>query len=690
MNFQKRFTKKILFLLIISILSLNLSFFTVPKKASAIIGIADVSITHDPLAFFQAAGKIVWDKGDQYLWNLFKALMRNVAKKMINNITQATVTWINGGMNGKPAFQADFHKFMTGPGGVNDQIMGQFFQDAGLGFLCSPFQLQIKLALQLGYGAGLKEKIGCTLTDIEQNMKNGARNSSISLGLDVNGKTVSMGASNFKKNGGWNEWIKVTQNPQNNPVGAYLIAKEELDSRITVGGETKQLDFLSGSGALSFTKCVDIYYAADNGGEITRSKEYDQNGDRPFPSQSNVPNIATQFQNFTTKQDCKVKTPGSVITGGLNKISGSGIDQLGLSASLSDGIDAILGALLNYEMGKLQKGILDSGLANNNAYNSALDLSSSNAMNNYNADLSTLYDEQRDWNNTDWTNPSTIPQPKIPTFANSASTTPLLNYNPCTGEPILSGSGADAHGCYPSSGYSWCDLKSRCILSCLEGCTTSTITSVNTTLIRYDQTTGFPIYTPPVISGNTSYNGNDSLNQAKNNATTLVNSLKKSELAYQNDYLIAKNILTQAKAVFATSSVCNSSYNKTDCVLRSILIRSNVITNIDGANDSNRTIASILWNLPAIEKKLSASNDKIEILNKASMDISGAGTIPAIQDALIKVNSTSFDSTSLNTTIVDIRSWLSGVGKMYNTSVCPIDLTQVLKINSATSTVTSL
>ena len=107
MNFQKRFTKKILFLLIISILSLNLSFFTVPKKASAIIGIADVSITHDPLAFFQAAGKIVWDKGDQYLWNLFKALMRNVAKKMINNITQATVTWINGGMNGKPAFQAD-------------------------------------------------------------------------------------------------------------------------------------------------------------------------------------------------------------------------------------------------------------------------------------------------------------------------------------------------------------------------------------------------------------------------------------------------------------------------------------------------------------------------------------------------------------------------------------------------------
>jgi hypothetical protein len=281
-------------------------------------------------------------------------------------------------------------------------------------------------------------------------------------------------------------------------------------------------------------------------------------------------------------------------------------------------------------------------------------------MNNYNSELTDINTTWANWTNPeDWTSPDTqLPTyivPPITPITYSTTTIPLYIYSTSTEDYELITSGT----------------------------TTSPLYTYNTETGNYESYT----------SANTNpdyqeYNGGYGiLEQVKNNANTLISSLMKSELAYQNNYMIAKNVLTSGKNVFATSSACNINYNRIDYVLRSKLIRANVITNIEGTQNSDRTIASIPWTLEVIKAALADSNLKITILNKATSDVSSASGFTAVTDAMIPVNSTAFNTDSQAKMVENIKTWLRGVQNMYNTKLCPIDLTEVLKITSATSTI---
>ncbi len=606
MNLQKSFTKKISFVLIVSILSLNLSFLTVPKKADAIWGVGDISF--DPAVF----GEMLYEFGEKLVDAAVAAAAKRAARIVIDQITQATVDWINGGFNGNPAYVADFNKFMTGEGGVVDQTVGDFFANSDLNFLCDPFRAQVLLALQLE--SGLRKQIGCTFSGVTRNINNAVNNSGVNVNVNV---------SNFTNNGGWDSWLKQTLQPQNNPVGAYLIAKDNLDAQIKTAKGNATLELTVGQGALSFNRCIDVYYAGVN--EIGRSQEYTK-GHR----------LSGTVPAGTTKTDsrCAVKTPGATITTmlGFKATSDSRMNEL--IGSLSDGIDAIFNALVNSlvdrAVNQLKKGVLDNNITINSNYNSAINTGYTDSINNFNSKIS-------DSNNRVWDaindpfGTSTLPIFSSETIANPYSTT--------------SGSGATSTGGY------------------------------------YSGTTGG-------YSGGESSGGYYSmLAQAQNNSAILIKSLLKSELAYQNNYKIAKNILTQARGVFATSSACNMGYNRSDYILRSSLIRSNVITNIDGVSDSNRDIASIPWNLEIIKAALTDSDANVAILNKAASDVGGAGSISAITDAMIPVNSTSFNTDPESKMVENIKTWLRGVQGMYNSLLCPINLTKILQITSvATST----
>ena len=654
MNFQRPLIKKISFILLIFVLSTNFTFLSVPQKTKAqteIVGglinaLKPQNVIDTPLNT-QTGTKTVWDKAKEAFSTLWSTTWRMMAKKIILNITQATVSWINGGMKGQPAFLgSNLHTFLTGPGGLDDQVMGQFFQDQGLGFLCAPFQLQVKLALQLGYGATLKDKIGCTLTQIEQNASDALTNSSVSVGLDVNGNTVTAGVHDFRNKDGWNDWLSATLQPQNNPVGAYLTAKANLDERLTTTLNGKQIDFLSGGGALSWTTCIDHYYLKGN--EIGTSPQYTQGS-------AQAPAYAENEYDHVNPV-CAVKTPGSWITGDLSKLSGSSVDQANLTATLGNSIDAVLGALLGYEMGKLANGVLGDNSKGYDNYNIAINSVYTTAVDNYNSNMSDLYNQQTDLNNMDWTNPY-IPVP-LPTFPDLFSTSTFA---------------------FSTSTWTWDPITGNLF-------TYSTSTNYDPSLWNYDPTTGLPIVNNATPVTPTTGGGYSALDQAKNNANILMSSLLNSELAYQNNYKIAQNLLTEAEKVFATSSTCNISYNRNDYTLRSLLIRANVTTNIEGISNSDRTIASIPWNLQVIKTALASSNLKINTLNTAATAVSGAGSINAVIDAMIPVNSTSFDTDSQVNMVSNIKTWLRGVGSIYNSLLCPIDLTKVLQINTTTTT----
>jgi len=227
------------------------------------------------------------------------ALAKVILEDMANNF----INYINNGFEGDPFF-------LTSPGdyfkGLADEIVGEFISQAGLDFLCKPFQLQLRNALKIRYGGGGKARYrekGCTLTDVVNNVEGF---------LD----------GNFK-DGSWLGFIEITQEPLNNPVGAYLSIQGEIDDRIAekLGIESKQLDWNFG-----------------------------------FLSQK------------TTGPDGKetIVTPGNQIENQLATYLGSGVRQL----ELADEFNEILSALFNQ---LLKQAFSKTGLAGHTSTGPGID-----------------------------------------------------------------------------------------------------------------------------------------------------------------------------------------------------------------------------------------------------------------------------------------------------------------------------
>ncbi|MDP2642010.1 MAG: hypothetical protein Q8P21_01830 [bacterium] len=216
-----------------------------------------------------------------------------IAKKFIERMVDSTVNWINNGFDGNPAYVIDPEQYFTD---IADGVAGEFIAGSDLGFLCSPFQAQIRISLQKQYTQ--PEPFQCTLTDVVGNIEN---------------------FYNDFSQGGWDGWFSMTQNNANNPYGAYLEAKIELDSRIAsaIGLKEQQLNW--GRGFLSFSDCIE-YAQVDVGEGQTERGECIKHG--------------------------PIKTPGVAIEGQLENVLGTGIRQLELADEFDELIGALLGQLL--------------------------------------------------------------------------------------------------------------------------------------------------------------------------------------------------------------------------------------------------------------------------------------------------------------------------------------------------------
>ena len=207
-----------------------------------------------------------------------------IANLVLGIIAEEIVIWINSGFEGSPSFLTNFDQFLLG---IADDVAGDFIYGTELGFLCSPFQLDVKIALLLDYKEGRDFETQCTLSDVVENMD-------------------AFFAGDFNA-GGWDGWFEMTQNPQNNPYGALLEAQMELDARIVneQGQEVKLLDF--GGGFKSFKKCTEV----EGGGE-----------------------------------KCDIINPGKVIETQLNKTLFSGQQKLIVADEFNEIITALIGQLV--------------------------------------------------------------------------------------------------------------------------------------------------------------------------------------------------------------------------------------------------------------------------------------------------------------------------------------------------------
>ena len=246
----------------------------------------------------QAANLMQWQANFKEF--VLDPLLWIVAKTLIRQISRDLVDWINNGFQGGPGFVTDFDGFMQN---VLDRSIGQFIEGTDLAFLCDPFSIQIRIALNINFRQSFRDEARCTLTDIIANIDNFL-------------------AGDFLA-GGWDGWFSMTQNQQNNVYGAFALAKAEAEVRAARAAAAADTEINVGSGIISWKTCP---AGSDEGP-----------GGACFNSISGEP------------VNPQINTPGSLIEDQLATTFGSEIRTL----EIADEFNEVLGALASLLVSRL-------------------------------------------------------------------------------------------------------------------------------------------------------------------------------------------------------------------------------------------------------------------------------------------------------------------------------------------------
>lgn len=227
------------------------------------------------------------------------ALVNIMVKAMIKSTTQ----WVSSGFQGSPSFVTDLGAFLTD---IGDQVAGDIIYGSGLDMLCSPFKLNVKLALDIQYRQSRKgHEAQCRLSGVVNNMERF---------LD----------GDFSE-GGWNGWFQVAT--QNNPYNEVLDAQAALAVGIsnTKGKKLQSLSF--GSGFFGKQECKSVPNSSEAGG----------------PAMTQVCTDTTPGKVIETQLNHSLGLPGSrlAVADELNELMGALMSQLA-SAAMSE-VGGLLG-----------------------------------------------------------------------------------------------------------------------------------------------------------------------------------------------------------------------------------------------------------------------------------------------------------------------------------------------------------
>lgn len=258
-----------------------------------------------------------------------------IVNLVIERIAASTVNWINSGFRGSPAFVQDPEGFFKA---TADNVAGDFiFRNPDLNFLCGPLRNKIQLALSTNYAPD-RRRWHCTLSQIGANFEN--------FMDDFN-------------QGGWNAFFTISQQPQNNPLGVYLMAENELQQRLAKQQQQKERELNWGRGFLSFKSCeVWENPPAQNPSATTLSSPF---GDINISPDDQRQALSTQGNSpLGPNAKCKkerIDTPGSLISDKLNDVLNIGNDKLAVADEINEIVSALLNQLINRVVGGIGKGL---------------------------------------------------------------------------------------------------------------------------------------------------------------------------------------------------------------------------------------------------------------------------------------------------------------------------------------------
>lgn len=232
-----------------------------------------------------------WDNfKESVLDPLFWMLANQLISNMLSNLTQ----WINSGFQGSPAFVTDVEGFLQD---AVDQAVGDFINSTDeLGFLCSPFALDVKLALDIQYQAS--KSFGehqCTLSDITGNIENFI-------------------AGNFSE-GGWAGWFELSVSPTNDPNRAFLEGRTYAS---ILARRTRDREF-----------------------GVLRANEFFLN------VQACEPVEVEPGTGNTSEQKCEDSTLGNIVQDHFVKVTGAPVERITFADEFNEVIGALMGQFVN-------------------------------------------------------------------------------------------------------------------------------------------------------------------------------------------------------------------------------------------------------------------------------------------------------------------------------------------------------
>ena len=327
-------------------------------------------VVFDPGNFANSLGQWLKEFG-------LDAIGWQIVNLVIERLSASTVNWINSGFRGKPAYVEDPARYFQS---TADVVAGDvIFRNPDLNFLCGPLKNKIQLALSTNYAPD-RRRWHCTLSQIGVNFEN--------FMDDFN-------------QGGWNAFFAISQQPQNNPLGVYLMAENELQQRLARETKRKEQELSWGKGFLSFKTCGKWSTPASDGinqiGSQTDVQNMGQVDEFGIPSMNDGTLSEEQKNTFRDAQidaemeiadnprvtdsnvhkprclEKKTTTPGAVISDKLNDVLNIGNDKLAVADEINEIVSALLNQLVNRVVGGIGgglRGLSRPDPANNNSNSS--------------------------------------------------------------------------------------------------------------------------------------------------------------------------------------------------------------------------------------------------------------------------------------------------------------------------------
>ncbi len=256
------------------------------KNFTIFVLIASVILLSSPQK--AKAQYVVFDPAQQIKDYGLDTLAYVASSVVLKKLTAKTVNWINNGFKGNPGYIQNPKQFFLD---IGDEVASDFLSQAGVNQICAPFNAKVRLALVKNYINDDAGNYSCTLDILRNNYQS---------------------FMNDFSQGGLDAWFELTQNPQNNPYGAYLEAKNSLSLQVEAKQKQTQKELDLSGGFLNFKRCPRGGSYTDTRGEVLCSVEEE------------------------------TVTPGIVINDQLTRSLGSTWDRLNASDELNEIVTAML------------------------------------------------------------------------------------------------------------------------------------------------------------------------------------------------------------------------------------------------------------------------------------------------------------------------------------------------------------